>query len=105
MTHRLSSILLPLLLALAFAPSSARADSSAASSAFTFDARYPALGGMPEEWNVQEVQALSGLFALRTRPLAEDTDDDALGVGDRQGGLACYGSWGSKESNTTEQLN
>ena len=28
-----------------------------------------------------------------------------LGVGDRQGGLACYGSWGSKESNTTEQLN
>ena len=27
------------------------------------------------------------------------------GVGDRQGGLACCGSWGRKESNTTEQLN
>ena len=28
-----------------------------------------------------------------------------LGVGDRQGGLACCGSWGHKESDTTEQLN
>ena len=28
-----------------------------------------------------------------------------LGVGDRQGGLACYGPWGHKESDTTEQLN
>ena len=27
------------------------------------------------------------------------------GVGDRQGGLACCGSWGLKESDTTEQLN
>ena len=25
-----------------------------------------------------------------------------LGVGDRQGGLACFGSWDPKESNTTE---
>ena len=28
-----------------------------------------------------------------------------LGVGDGQGGLACYVSWGCKESDTTEQLN
>ena len=28
-----------------------------------------------------------------------------LGVGDRQGGLACYGLWGHKELETTEQLN
>ena len=28
-----------------------------------------------------------------------------LGVGDGQGGLACYCSWGCKESDTTEQLN
>ena len=28
-----------------------------------------------------------------------------LGVGDRQGGLACCGSWGRKELDTTEQLN
>ena len=27
------------------------------------------------------------------------------GVGDRQGGLACCGSWGCKESDTAEQLN
>jgi len=27
-----------------------------------------------------------------------------LGVGDRQGGLACCDSWGRKESDTTEQL-
>ena len=28
-----------------------------------------------------------------------------LGVGDRQGGLACCSSWGHKESDMTEQLN
>ena len=28
-----------------------------------------------------------------------------LGVGDAQGGLACCGSWGCRESDTTEQLN
>ena len=28
-----------------------------------------------------------------------------LGVGDRQGGLASYDSWGRKESDTTERLN
>ena len=27
------------------------------------------------------------------------------GVGDGQGGLVCYGSWGRKESDTTERLN
>ena len=35
-----------------------------------------------------------------------DTMDMGLGgVGDGQGGLACCGSWGRKESDTTEQLN
>ena len=28
-----------------------------------------------------------------------------LGGGDGQGGLVCCGSWGQKESDTTEQLN
>ena len=28
-----------------------------------------------------------------------------LGAGDGQGGLASYGSWGHKESDTTERLN
>ena len=31
--------------------------------------------------------------------------EQAPGVGDGQGGLACYGSWGRKELDTTEQLN
>ena len=30
---------------------------------------------------------------------------DSPGVGDGQGGLACCGSWGHKESDTTERLN
>ena len=29
----------------------------------------------------------------------------SLGVGDRQGGMACCGSWGLKESDMAEQLN
>ena len=29
----------------------------------------------------------------------------AVGVGDGQGSLACYSSWGHRESETTEQLN
>ena len=31
--------------------------------------------------------------------------EQALGVGDGQGGLACCGSWDHKELDTTEQLN
>ena len=31
--------------------------------------------------------------------------EQAPGVGDGQGGLACGDSWGRKESDTTEQLN
>ena len=31
--------------------------------------------------------------------------EQALGVGDGQGGLACCSPWGFKESDTTEQLN
>ena len=31
--------------------------------------------------------------------------EQALGVGDGHGGLACCDSWGHKESDTTEQLN
>ena len=27
------------------------------------------------------------------------------GVGDGQGGLACYDSWGGKKSDTTERMN
>ena len=31
--------------------------------------------------------------------------EQTLGDGDGQGGLACCGPWGHKESDTTEQLN
>ena len=31
--------------------------------------------------------------------------EQALGVGDGQGGLACCSPWGRKESDSTEQLN
>ena len=31
--------------------------------------------------------------------------EQALGVGDRQGGLLCFSPWGHKESDPTEQLN
>ena len=31
--------------------------------------------------------------------------DQALGVGDGQGSLACCSPWGRKESDTTERLN
>ena len=31
--------------------------------------------------------------------------EQASGVGDGQGGLACCGPWGHKESDTTEHLN
>ena len=30
---------------------------------------------------------------------------ETLAVGEGQGGLVCCGSWGCKESDTTEQLN
>ena len=32
-------------------------------------------------------------------------NEQALGVGDGQGGLVCCDSWGRKESDTTERLN
>ena len=38
-------------------------------------------------------------------PLNGHEFEQALGVGDEQGGLACCHSWGCKESDTTEQLN
>ena len=37
--------------------------------------------------------------------LSEHMFEEALGVGDGQGGLACYDSWGRKELDMTERLN
>jgi len=41
----------------------------------------------------------------RMRWLDGITDSMDMRVGDGQGGLACCGSWGRKESDTTERLN
>ena len=37
--------------------------------------------------------------------LNEHEIEQALGVGDGQGGLVCCSPWGCKESDTTERLN
>ena len=37
--------------------------------------------------------------------LDEHEFEHVLGVGDEQGSLACYRSWGRKELDMTEQLN
>ena len=47
----------------------------------------------------QRVRSLDGVTDSVNMSLGK------LGVGDIQGGLACYGSWGDKESDTTERLN
>ena len=44
-----------------------------------------------------------GLGGLRE--LVMDREAWRAAVGDGQGGLACCGSWGHKESDTTERLN
>ena len=41
----------------------------------------------------------------RMRWLNSITDSMDMGLGDEQGGLACCGSWGHKESDLTERLN
>ncbi len=75
--------LLPLLLIFLFPflfslAASARASSTAASPAFTFDARYAPSGITPDAWAGTEVSDLSALFSLQTRPIAVDTDSDGL---------------------------
>ena len=37
--------------------------------------------------------------------LIGDEFDSTQGVGDEQGGLACYSLWGHRESDMTERLN
>ena len=47
----------------------------------------------------QRMRWLDGIINLIDMSLSK------LGVGDRQGGLACCSPWGHKELNMTEQLN
>ena len=56
----------------------ARAEEPDVSPAFIFDARYAASGVTPDLWAANEAIGLSALFALRTRPLIQDTDGDGM---------------------------
>ena len=49
----------------------------------------------------QRMRWLDGITNLKDRLEFEQ----ALGVGDEQGSLACCSSWGHKETDMTEQLN
>ena len=56
------------------------------------------VGGMRRRGQ-QRMRWLDGITDSMDVSLSE------LGVGDGQGGLACWDSWGLKESDTTERLN
>ena len=47
--------------------------------------------------------AMQGKYMYITN--VKDECEQAVGVGDEQGSLACGSPWGCKESDTTEQLN
>ena len=55
-------------------------------------------GGRRRRW--QRMRWLDGITGLNGHEF-----EQALRVGDGQGGLACCSPWGHKESDTTEQLN
>ena len=58
--------------------------------------------GKIEGWRRREQQRMRWLDGITN---SMDMSLGKLGVGDGQGGLACCGSWGRKESDTTELLN
>ena len=55
---------------------------------------------MGEEGEDKGLRWLDGIIKLNVLEF-----EQALGVGDGQGGLACCNSWGHKESDTTKRLN
>ena len=58
-----------------------------------------------KDWRQEEKRTTEdGMAGWRYR-LDECGSGWTMGVGDGQGGLACCGSWGRKESDATEQLN
>ena len=60
--------------------------------------------GAGKDWE-QEEKGTTGWDGWMASPTQWTWFGWTLGVGDGQGGLACYGSWGRKESDMTEQLN
>ena len=61
--------------------------------------------GAGKDWGQEEKRTTEDEMVGWHHRLNEHGFGWTLGVGDGQGGLACCGSWGHKESDTTEQLN
>ena len=57
------------------------------------------------DWRQEEKGMTEGEMAGWHHQLDVNEFEWTPGVGDEQGGLACWDSWGSKESDTTEPLN
>ena len=58
-----------------------------------------------EDWRQEEKGMTEDKMVGWHHQLNEHEFEQALGIGDGQGSLVCYSSWGPKESDTTEQLN
>ena len=58
-----------------------------------------------KDWGQEEKETTEDEMAGWHHGLDERESEWTPGVGDGQGGLACCDSWGSKESDTTDQLN
>ena len=58
-----------------------------------------------KDWRQEEKRMTEDEMAGWHHQLNGDEFEQALGVGDGQGSLACCSPWCRKESNTTEQLN
>ena len=57
------------------------------------------------DWGQQEKEMTEHVMAGWLHRLDRHEFESTPGVGDGQGGLACYDSWGCKESDMTERLN
>ena len=64
--------------------------------------KYPDAG---EDWRQEEKGTTEDEMVGWHHRLNEHEFEQAPGVGDGQGGLVCYSSWGHKESYTPERLN
>ena len=58
-----------------------------------------------KDWRQKEKRTTEDEMAGWHHQLDEHEVEQARGVGDRQGSLACCGPWGGKELDVTEQLN
>ena len=57
------------------------------------------------DWGQEEKSTTEDEMAGWHHRLDGHEFEETPGVGDGQGGLACWNSWGRKESDTTERLN